>query len=150
MPIALRCIAGCLLLGLAACASSPGGFRDDARPVDAPSALDGSYNPATWQWQRQRDGGYMLAHARLEKCFVAVDWPMHAFGGEPASRQHATRRVGDTQYQVTERALDESMREIHYQRDDEPVQFSVFGNDECQKIAREILANLEAISRADK
>jgi len=144
LPIALRCFAGCLLLGLAACASSPGGFRDDARPSGAPSVLDGSYNPVSWQWARQRDGGYMLAHTRLENCLVAVDWPMHAFGGEPASRQHATRRVSGKQYQVTERALDKSLREVHYQRDNEPAQFSVFGNDECQESAQEVLANLEA------
>ncbi|MFU8832341.1 MAG: hypothetical protein ACNA7J_09320, partial [Wenzhouxiangella sp.] len=139
-----------LLLGLAACASSPGEFRDDARPSAAPSVLDGSYDPVWWQWARQRDGGYMLAHTRLENCYVAVDWPMHAFGGEPTSRQHATRRVGGTKYPVTERALDESLREVHYQRDHNPAQFSIFGNDECHKSAHMILVNLEAVSGADR
>lgn len=143
MPVSFRCIPGLLVLGLAACASSPESIPDPARPDDAPSVLDGTYDPDSWQWQEQSDGAYLLTHDTLEQCFVAVDWPMHAFGNEGESRKRTQRSVDGIRYTVSERELGEGLREVHYQRIGEPAQFSVFGSPECQKAARDVLSHLE-------
>ncbi len=136
---------------VAACERAPEAINNPGKTIPSgktqpsrPTLLDGAYDPAIWEWQRQPDNHYFLAHKSIEKCFVLTDWPMDSHEEEQWPTNTETMLIYGGRYTVTTVSRSADTGVVHYSRHTKPLlHLSVFGSHNCHTEAKMVVTEFE-------